>query len=374
MDTEELTVTSLSESDLALLPYFTSLCTVRAEECPDYLVLDALRQRRPDLELHYCVPVLGTALNYDTEAVVVPGDDVEELFAALPMLPELREVELQAPLAPAERIMALRETFPQIRFSWDLELAGMSVNESTETLDLTGIPLTVEQMDAVLPYLPSLTYVDMTDCGISNEEMDALNGRYENIKIVWTVTLGKWYRTKTDITAFMPVKDDFYPSGNDLYNLRYCHDLIAVDIGHRGVTNCQWAAYMPHLKYLIIADTYITDLTPLTGLKELVYLEVFMTSIRDFSPLVTLAGLEDLNLCYTRGDPEIIAQMTWLKNLWWGYWEKVDLSNSTMNMLRDALPDCNCCFMTQSSTGMGWRELPNYYAQRDAFGVHYMAG
>jgi hypothetical protein len=99
-----------------------------------------------------------------------------------------------------------------------------------------------------------------------------------------------------------------------------------------------------------------------------------MTSIRDFSPLVTLTGLEDLNLCYTRGDPEIIAQMTWLKNLWWGYWEKVDLSNSTMNMLRDALPDCNCCFMTQSSTGMGWRELPNYYAQRDAFGVHYMAG
>ena len=131
---------------------------------------------------------------------------------------------------------------------------------------------------------------------------------------------------------------------------------------------------MPHLKYLIIADTSISDITPLTGLEELVYLEMFLSPIRDFSPLLTLTSLEDLNICYTFGDPKIIAQMTWLKNVWWGYWEDINLSYNSMQMLREAIPDCNFCFVTKSSTGMGWRKLPNYYAQRDAFGMYYMDG
>lgn len=374
MDTEELTVVTLAEADLAVLDYFPSLRAVNAHNCPDYQNLDALRQQRPDLELSYRVPVAGNVYVPNVKALILPGEYVEELFEKLPLFPELREVELQAPLAPAERIMALREAFPEISFSWDLELAGIPVDESTETLNLTGIPLTVEQMDAVLPYLPSLTYVDMTDCGISNEEMDDLNARYENIKIVWTVILGGWYRIRTDATSFMPVKDNFHPWGDDLYNLRYCHDMIALDIGHRLIHSCEWAAYMPHLQYLLLADTDISDLTPLAGLKELKYLEIFMTPVQDYTPLLSITSLEDLNICYTLGDPEIIAQMTWLKNLWWGYWAKINLDPSCLDMIRQALPECNICFDTGSSTDMGWRELPNYYAQRDIFGMEYMKG
>jgi hypothetical protein len=358
----------------AALEYFTGLKTIRAEECGDYLVLDALRQQRPDLELYYNIPVAGKDYTYSVETLELPGESVEELFDLLPLLPQLREVELKAPLAPVDRILALREAFPDITFSWHLELAGIPVDEFTETLDLTGIPMTVEEMDAVLPYLLNLTYVDMTDCGISNEEMDALNFRYENVKIVWTITLSGWYRVRTDTTTFMPIKDEYYPFGDDLHDLRYCHDIIALDIGHRLVTNCEWAAYMPHLKFLIIADTSITDLTPLTGLQELVYLEMFLTGVKDFTPLTTLPALEDLNLCWTWGDPKVIAQIPTLKNCWWGYWEDIHLSYNSQAMLREALPDCNFCFVTRSSTGMGWRSLPNYFAQRDAFGMHYMRG
>ena len=374
MDTRELTVTSLAEADLAVLEYFTELETIHADECPDYLVLDVLRRQRPDLELSYRIPVAGETYRHDAIRLRLPGESAEELFRLIPLFPELWSVELEEPMAPVDRILALREAFPEITFSWHLELAGIPVNEFTETLDLTGIPLTVEEMDAVLPYLLNLTYVDMTDCGISNEEMDALNMRYENTEIVWTVDLGRWYSVRTDITTFMPVKDGFYPVGDDLYNLRYCHDIIAVDIGHRKVTNCEWAAYMPHLKYLIIADTPIADLTPLSGLEELVYLEMFLCPIKDYSPLLTLKSLEDLNLCYTRGDPKIITQMTWLKNCWWDCCVDIHLGYNTQKMLREAMPDCNFCFVIKSSTSMGWRSLPNYFAQRDAFGMHYMSG
>lgn len=368
MDTRELKITALTEADLEMLPYFTELKRISGEDCPDYPILHELRQQRPDLEIRYRVPVNGEAFSWDLKEISLPGADVEALFEALTFLTELENVALRPPLAPMERISALAEAFPEVSFSWELEVGGITVNEKTETLDLTGIPMTVEEMDAVIPYLPKLTFVDMTDCGISNEEMDALNNRYDDIQIVWTVVLGSWYRIRTDVTSFMSVRDGFYPKGNDLYNLRYCHDMIAIDVGHREITNIDFVAHMPHLRYFLMCETKVRDLTPLTGLTELIYLEIFLNEIKDLSPLATLTALEDLNLYYVGGDPEVIARMTWLKNLWWNY------GAGSRAMLQAALPDCKFNYTSYSSTGGGWRELPNYYAQRDIFGMYYMKG
>jgi hypothetical protein len=374
MDTRELTLTALSEADLNVLPYFTELKTISAEDCPDYEILDDLRQQRPDLEIRYRVPVNDTRYSYDVTELILSGADLGELQVVLPFLPELEQVKLTPPLASVENLTGLAAAFPGLRFVWELEVGGVTVDNMMETLDLTGIPVTVEELEAVLPYLTSLTYVDMTDCGISNEEMDALNSRHEDIKIVWTVVLGSWYRIRTDATSFMPVKDGFYPKGNDLYNLRYCHDMMAVDVGHRDITNIDFVAYMPHLKFLLMCETQVQDITPLTGLTELTYLELFLNNIRDLSPLVTLTALEDLNLHYVRGDPQIIAQMTWLKNLWWGHAVGRRLTKAQQELLREAIPDCNFNFTSPSSTGEGWRELANYFVQRDIFGMYYMKG
>lgn len=374
MTTESLTLTSLTEEDMAALAYFTGLKTISAEDCPDYKNLHDLRMQRSDLKISYRVPVGEERYSYTVTDLTLPGVLAEELIDTLAFLPNMQEVKLVEPLGPADRIRELVEAYPQVYFSWDLELAGFAVNERTETLDLSGIPMTVEEMDAVLPYLLNLTYVDMSFCGISNEEMDALNRRYENIQIVWTVMLGWNYYIRTDATTFMPGKDEYYPWGDHLYNLRYCTEMYAIDLGHSSISNCDFVAFMPHLKYLILADSTVRDLTPLTGLTELVYLEIFMMNVYDLSPLLTLTALEDLNLAYTSGDPNIIAQMTWLKNVWWVHTEKKMLTPEQQQMLRDANPDCYYDFTSPSSTGGGWRELPNYYAQRDAFGMFYMTG
>ena len=374
MNTQELTLETLSQEDMAVIPYFTHLKTISAENCPDFANLHALRQQYPNLDFIYQIPVAGASYRYDVSDLVLPGENVDEMMEVLPCFTQLKTVELQAPLAPIDRILALREAFPEITFSWHLELGGFAVDEFTETLDLTGIPMTVEEMDAVLPYLLNLTYVDMTDCGISNEEMEALNNRYEDVKIVWTVILGRNYRMRTDATFFHPVQFNYYPKGDELYNLRYCHDLIMLDVGHMPINDCEFVAFMPHLKYLILAETPVHDLTPLTGLKELVFLELFIMQIDDLSPLVTLTALEDLNLHYTSGDPNIIAQMTWLKNLWWNHVDHLHLTWAQMEMLREAIPGCNFDFECGSSTGGIWRTLPNYYAQRDAAGTYYMRG
>ena len=369
MDTEELTITSLKAEDLDRIGYFEGLKRVSAENCPDYPLLHQLREAYPQLQVSYCVPAGGENHSYDVKSLVLPGMEAESFAAVLPYFTQLETVELTAPLAPAEQLLALMEAAPQVQFRWELELGGMVVNESTEKLDLTGIPMTVEQMDAVLPYLPSLTYVDMTDCGISNEEMDALNRRYEDIKIVWTVDIGRIMRVKTDEIWFMPGKWNYWVGTRDVYNLRYCTDMICVDIGHMPVENCEWAAFMPHLKYLLVADTKITDLSPIAGLQELVFLEFFLTDVTDYSPLLELPALEDVNLHYTYGDYEIIKQLTWVKNIWW---RNINLSEAQRQELRDAIPGAHFEFWSYGSTGKGWRKLQNYYDHRDIMGMYYM--
>ncbi len=369
MDTAELTVTSLTDVDLEALNYFTQLASVSGENCPDYPQLHALRMQRPELTVTYTIPVAGAQYAYDTAQLVLPGEDAQALMELLPYFTELTAVELTAPLAPVEQITALLEAFPEITFSWQLELAGMQVNSATETLDLTGIPMTVEEMDAVLPYLTSLTYVDMTDCGISNEDMDALNRRYEDIKIVWTVDIGNIMRVKTDEIWFMPGKWNYWVNTEDVYNLRYCTDMICVDIGHMRVDNCEWARFMPKLKYLLVADTLISDISPIAGLEELVFLEIFLTEVTDYTPLLELPALEDLNLHYTYGDPNVIKQLTWVNNIWW---RNIRLTEEERQMLQEALPETHFEFWSKASTGAGWRKLKNYYDHRDVMGMFYM--
>ncbi len=366
-DTTDLTIDTLTEQDLTVLDYFPRLKRVQAGNCTDYEMLRRLRTERPELQVNYRISLGGKSFSREITQLTISCDHLEELSQRIPYFENLETITLTDCWGKMEAVAALREAYPEKRITWRFSYKGLALEEATTELDLTGIPMTVAETEELLAHLPNLTYVDMTDCGISNEEMEEMNLRHEAVKIVWTVRLGSWFRIRTDATWFMPVKYDYYPEGNELENLKYCHDIIALDIGHMDIYSCEFVAYMPKLKYLLMADTKISDLTPLTGLTELVYLELFLTHVTDCSPLLTLTSLEDLNLCYTVGDPVTISQMTWLKNLWWtNCWGQY--------MLRQSLTETYLEFNSPSSTGNGWRELPNYYAQRDIFGMRYMTG
>ena len=368
-DRRNLTITTLSDEDLAMLAYFPNLQYINAEGCRDYENLLILHDLLPQCRLEYSIDILGTGYDHGSTHLFLPGQDLDTLSTLLPCFPDLRSVTLVDPTATPEQIDAFRRSHPDLDINWQLNLGGVTVDESTTTLDLTGVPLTVEEVHRLIAYFPNLTYLDLSDSGISNEDMAVLRDSYDHVKIVWTVSIGRYLRVKTDITWFMPVKYGVYVTTPDLYNLRYCRDIVCLDIGHMDVDNCDFVSFMPHLKYLLMADTEIYDLAPLSGLTELIYLELFLTEVTDYAPLLTLTSLEDLNLHYTYGDPSIIAQMTWLKNLWWN-----GMNWQELLILQEALPNTHFEYACASSTGNGWRKLENYYAQRDILGMWYMTG
>ena len=220
-----------------------------------------------------------------------------------------------------------------------------------------------------MAYYPDAEKVIMVDCGIDNDTMAAFREeKRAEYKVVWKV-MCRTIPVRTDEVFFHPYQHGIYNVfDDDVVNLKYCEDMICVDLGHNSLHHCDWAAYMPNLKYLILAwNIYLDDISGLSNCDELVYIELGWTQVRDFTPLLGCTKLEDLHLKYVYSDPGAIHQMTWLKNIFWEGCKPVYQED-----LKASLPDTYILFGGENSQTKQWRKLPNYYAQRDVLGMEYM--
>ncbi len=370
MTTECLSVTELSETDLGILDYFTQLRQIDAASCGEYAMLAELRARYPQLVVDYEIRIGGEAFAYSADQLVLADVDVKQLETVLPFFEKLSKVTLEGVLPAAEDLHRLRGQYPDVEFYWQVTVLGQTADIATTELDFSGIPLdSTEEIEAAAAYLPNLEKVLMLDCGLTNEQMAQLNERHSDVLFVWNVKLGQGMVLRSDATVFAPVLEWRKVYDRDLKNLRYCTELVLIDLGHMEITDVSFLEYMPELRFLILADTRVTDLTPLSGLKKLQFLELFISPIKDYSPLVGCTALEQLNISGTFADPTPLMQMTWLKRLWhvMGY-----MTPEQRSALIEALPNTLVQTPTHGSTGGGWRNCDLYYEMRDMMGLPYM--
>ena len=367
-DAEELSITSLSDQDIQQIRYLPLVKSVKASGC-DLSQLKKLQETYPEILTAYSVPIGGE--NYDRTVTSLSLDvtSLSDLADALWHLPELEAVTLTEPRGTPEELISLTESYPDVSFTWTKDILGISVNSTDLEVDLSGTaPESLEQIAQEMAWFPAAEKLILCDFPYDNETMAAFREKMRpEYTVVWNVEVG-YLTVRTDETYYMPGKYNLGVTEEQAYNLRYCEDMVCIDVGHKPLFTCEWAAFMPNLKYLIIADTMISDISPLEGLDQLIYLEMFITKVTDLSPLLTCTALEDLNLCYTHADPEPITQMTWLKNLWWAEPPMEEAE------FQEYLPDTHLMFLHHSSTGNGWRQLQNYYDMRDYLGMHYMWG
>lgn len=383
-DIQSLTLTHLSQSDMDTLNYFPRLEEIWALECTDYEALMALRQARPELLLNYKVTIGGKAyINYAT-SLTIADLDMAEFREKIGYLPQASQVRLEGTLPDLDELAQLRSEYSGITFDYDFEVFGISVNSLDEFLDLSGMKFeSVEEVEKILPYFCDMKKIDMVDCGFSNDTMDALNKRNLGTKFVWKVSVcGMLLRT--DAKYFMPVKYKLKDvSSYGCRNLRYCTDIEALDFGHYGISNVDFVQYMPKLKYLLLCDGRVSDLTAISKCTSLEFLEMFSTLVTDYWPLTNLTNLKDLNLggtpCQIDGDERDygpfgdytpLLQMTWLDRLWIPY---TFLDKQTRTTIQDALPNTMILFNHTSMTGGGFRFTPKYFEQRDVMGMYYGA-
>ena len=314
--------------------------------------------------------VLNTAVSLSFEGQRV---DVSSLLAAAEFLPMVESIDLRGSGCTIEELLSVQEAY-SAAVSSELSLFGISFDTETTELFFNDIPMeSVDSVESILPLMPQLTKVEMCNCGIPSEEMDALRKRNPNVEFVWLVHVGDG-TIRTDIEAFIPYKlgyDIKNPlKDKDCTELKYCQDLICLDLGHMRMLDVSFLRYMPKMRYLILGDTPVRDFSALENLTELIYLEIFNTKFADHELLLGMTKLEDLNIGYTPAtDVEVLKQMTWLKRLWL---PSTQISLSDYESLLEALPDTQVVRYVAHSTAGGWRDNDNYRDMRDLLGMFYM--
>lgn len=428
----ELTVKNLSEADVRRLDYFVRLETLNAESCTDYpQILDA-RIRYPELDMRYQIPLGGKTYPQDASSVEVGAVTAEELSllpcltrldtvivkagigdnakllqdychknnlafsvsvgnAILPeeseqirvagitdeelpllsLLPKLKQVHMMEPDASAEKVLAFRSERSDLAVTWEKTICGFLCNNDTVDVDFTDLTVSgIAEVEQGLEYFPGVKSVFLGEPGIDNEEIAAYRERNrEKYKVVWVVDLSGKMKVRTDIDNFMPSRDGWgYVRDHEVDNIRYCEDLICIDLGHMGIKDVSFLEPLVNLEYLILAHTEVQYIDAIRNCKKLKFLELDWSCIRDLSPLVECTALEDLNIGKTWPDITPVLEMTWLKNLYMIFGSGGDAWRASQ-----ALPDTRVVASGTATVASGWRNLPNYYAMRDALGMFYMS-
>ena len=431
-DTKEITISALSREDMKLLSCFDGLERIHAEDCTDYENLLELYRNRPDLQVEYTVCLGGEGYPVDTERLVLEaagqeetsllgylpnlkrvlctGGQTEDLFrlrdycreqqvvfsvvigeknlspdvktatvsavtdrqiGLLQLFSNLEQLHLQQPEASAETLLELKKNRPDVTVTWEQTVCGQTFSSEAEEIDLSGSEVTdLETLKKELSYFPELELVFLGECGLDNELLAAWREQVrDRYKVVWTVACGSKLKTRTDATTFMPVREHvYYFNDEEAYNLRYCEDMVCIDIGHMSIRNIDFVEYMPNLEYLILAHTQLQDIEPISTCKKLKFLELDWSPVRDLTPLKGCTALEDLNLGKVYADFTPIGEMTWLKNLW-----MVECSTAARYRMTQALPDTKVMVTGAATVANGWRNLDNYYKMRDLLGMYYMS-
>lgn len=371
-DTEELWLETIDLATLnRALPCLPKLQRIMAVNwVPEPETVEALHRRFPKVELYFDWQDRLVSLDEETRVLNLDGWPLSAAAARglLACLPKLEQAKMLDTGLTDREMTALCDSFPNCQILWEAPFGPERVRTDAEEIDISDYPVDDPGwIESLLPYFPKLQKVIMCRCGLDNETMDALNKRHEDVNFVWEVSVGR-VKVRTDTDYFAPVVTGSHVYDGQMDNLKYCPDIIAVDVGHMTLRDCEWVKYLPKLQYLIIADSDIQDISPLAECENLIYLEMFLTPVKDYSPLLSCKKLEDLNMCYTYGDPEPISKMTWLKRLWW---TKIPY---TYRDMAQYLPDTQVVLDSGSSTGYGWRDGAHYKEQRDILGMWYMTG
>ena len=267
-------------------------------------------------------------------------------------------------------LLLLIPVFSSADVAWD----GKTYTGNEEYIDLGDtVVKDFDAFTAFLDQMPDLKQVDMWANEMTADRCDMLASRYPDMRWGWTLVIqarDHKHLVRTDWTAWSTLhnKKSTAHTSEDFAILKYCWNLMALDIGHNAVASLDFLYDLPNLRVLIAALNNVTDITPVASLKNLEYAELFNNKITDVSPLKDLTHLMDLNITVNNiADFTPLANLTGLKRLWINGAHKRGFNPPPEEMvapLREALPDTVINTVSGGTEG-GWRYLNDAQTELD---------
>ena len=342
----------------------------------------AWAEAHPQVDVTYTVDLGGTVVdNKACEILLEKGAySLGALREALPLLPALRTVYLQALDCEPQEIADLIAAFPERMIQYSVELSGRLVGDDTEELDLTA--LTPEELDGALPalrLLPNLSVVELTAPDGSNllgpDDVQKLQTALPEMLFRYRFTLfGKEISTEDERIEYVKVKignegvdqlraaqpvlkrcsylllddcgiddellaelRDEFPETKIVWRVHISNLSFLTDVKIIHLTfaltnrNAQVMRFCNEVEYLDIGHNTISDISFTRGMPNLKYFILSYNHVSDLSPLSGCKKLEMLELyfCFNLKD---ISPLTGCESL--------QLLNVSATAVRDIRPVC----------------------------------
>ena len=372
--TEAVTMTVTEETIIQLEDY-PNLLTADLSGSTCYDAIEAYKTAHPEVAVTYTIQVLGEFYPLDTAALdlsAMTAADLPHIMDALPRLAKLTEVSLMradgTPALTLGELLTLTDAFPHIVFNYQFDFYGQTVDLYAKELSYVNTHMGDEaeaELREMLSVMPKLERITLDRCGFSSPVLAKVNADFPDTKVVWRVFYGKnnKFNALTDETV---IRSSHHLSNDTVDEMQYLTDVVYMDIGHNEtLTNVSFLAHMPKLKLLILSGSPVTDISPLTGLTELEFVELaFCGNLRDLTPLGTLTGMKYLNIGGTNSDDisclmdrpmeRFVCMMT-------------RIPQAQKDAYAEAYPDCIVVKRGKQPYGYGWRYIDDGYNFNDYY-------
>lgn len=376
----EATYEALMEN-LAHLPQLEKLLLSRTDLALEEV--NEIRQAYADLAMDYTVELLGQEYGSDVTQLdlsTMTGEDVQAVAAALPMLPNVSQVELMDANGKSNLsltdVKALQDAAANAVVHYTFDFFGVTVSTTDEEVMVKSKKIGDENQDKVrqaLAVMENCRRFVLDTCRLSDEVLAQIREEFRGqTKLVWRVWFGDNGSSLTDaqvVRAVYGLVDD------NCHDLVYCEDTVFLDIGHNEYLDaCDFIAGMPNLEVAILSGSPIKSIEPFAACKKLKFLELAnCIYFDDLSPLANCTELEMLNLSYAKIqdlsalDDLKLTHLTYIHN---------KTSPEEETRFEEKHPDCWTVWQNANQPyGVGWRyadksneeKLPWYEALAKAF-------
>lgn len=323
------------------------------------------------LLLFLCLPPLAAAETAEDVLVIEKfngyGDLVRQISESTQPV-----VDITVRPYPPDTLHKLMAEFPDRTFRYAITAYNRRrIPMDTQELDLGNTRVkSMDELNAFLSLLPKLRVLTTTNRPFTDAELTGLYETYPNLETIHCRVRVSHYIVHTDATAFSTKHDPEHErhTNEDLKALRYCHELLALDLGHNLIDDLSFLKNQPKLKVLILVDNRITDLRPVAELSDLRYLELFKNpDLCDVSPLKRCTELIDLHFGHCAvSDISELYTLTSLERLWL---PANPIPQAQVDQMRALHPLCTVNNTSvKRTTGEGWRaNSPHYHRILEIF-------
>ena len=187
-DSAELTLPNATIEDINLLNAFSHLRKVDAIGSKEYRALYEFQSAHPEIEVHYALQLGDRTYSEQTESITVPkGIDPEQFLTDLRAFPNVKEIDLISSGWTAVWIESLKELFPETRVRYLVQIGGLSMDSSTDLLDLrSAANVPVDQLIAKLSEFSNLETVALPS-GLTEEDTQRVKQAFPTVTIIGAI-------------------------------------------------------------------------------------------------------------------------------------------------------------------------------------------